>query len=331
MEELVNNNFWQDKNVLITGATGFVGSWLTKSLIEKKANVKSVVRDKIHNSNFFLSGINKKNSLVYGNIEDYNFINRIMNEHEIDTVFHLAAQAIVQTANRNPLSTFKANIEGTWNILEAARNNKLIQGVIVASSDKAYGEHKILPYTEDLPLQGAYPYDVSKSCADLLTQSYYKTYGLPTCITRCANMYGGGDLNFSRIIPGIIKAILKNKDFIIRSDGTLERDYMYVEDGANAYLTIGENIHKQNIKGESFNFGTETPVSVLELFEKVKFALNSNISAQVLGEAKGEINKQFLGCEKARTKLNWKIQYNLNTGIRKTFEWYKKYENKVIL
>ncbi|MBS3140752.1 GDP-mannose 4,6-dehydratase [Candidatus Woesearchaeota archaeon] len=322
--------YWEGKNVFVTGATGFVGGWLVKHLVENKARVVVLTRDEVPNSNFMLENLNNKVIIVKGDLTNQLLIQRLVNEYEIDTIFHLAAQALVTIANSNPVNTFESNIKGTWNILEAARLNNLVKRVVIASSDKAYGSPKILPYTEDMPLQGEHPYDVSKSCADLLARAYYKTYGLPVAITRCSNIYGGGDINFNRIIPGLIKAVLKNEEFVIRSDGTFERDYMYVEDAVNAYLTLAENLDRDEIKGESFNFGTETPINVLELIEKIKKILNIHIEKKVLGQAKGEIDKQYLGCEKARRMLNWKPHYNLNEGILKTFEWYKKYENKVI-
>ena len=322
--------YWEGKNVFVTGATGIVGGWLVKHLVENKARVVVLTRDEVPNSNFMLENLNNKVIIVKGDLTNQLLIQRLVNEYEIDTIFHLAAQALVTIANSNPVNTFESNIKGTWNILEAARLNNLVKRVVIASSDKAYGSPKILPYTEDMPLQGEHPYDVSKSCADLLARAYYKTYGLPVAITRCSNIYGGGDINFNRIIPGLIKAVLKNEEFVIRSDGTFERDYMYVEDAVNAYLTLAENLDRDEIKGESFNFGTETPINVLELIEKIKKILNIHIEKKVLGQAKGEIDKQYLGCEKARRMLNWKPHYNLNEGILKTFEWYKKYENKVI-
>jgi CDP-glucose 4,6-dehydratase len=330
VEKMVNDNFWRDKNIFITGATGFLGSWVAKSLIEKNANVITLVRDKFPKCNFFLSGLDKHSTQVHGQLEDYHFIERVLNEYEVDTVFHMAAQTIVQTANRSPIGTFKSNIEGTWNIMEATRNAKLIKRVVVASSDKAYGTQPQLPYTEEMSLQGEHPYDVSKSCADLISQSYHKTYGLPVAVTRCANLYGGGDLNYNRLIPGIIKAIIQKKDFIIRSDGSMQRDYMYVKDGVDGYLKLGEKIDNPQIKGKGFNFGTETPLSVIDVFRKVKQILNTEINEQILGEAKGEIDKQYLGTQKVKELLNWYPQHTFEQGVKETFDWYNHFKNEVI-
>ena len=243
----------------------------------------------------------------------------------------MAAQAIVGTANRSPLSTFESNIKGTWNILEACREHKLIERIVVASSDKAYGDQKKLPYTEDSPLLGSYPYDASKACADILTRAYHNTYQLPVAVTRLANTYGGGDLNFSRIIPDTIRAILKNQSPIIRSDGTPIRDYMYVKDAASAYITLAENVHRKEVVGQAFNFGTNTPISVIDLVKKMLKIANSKLKPIIKGKgkSKGEIDKQYLGSEKAKKMFNWKPQYSIDEGLKETIEWYKLNLNKI--
>jgi len=324
-------DFWKDKNVLVTGANGFIGSWVTEALVKNKANVTALIRDKIPNSYLILSETIKDINIVYGSLTDINIIKRALNEYEIDTVFHLAAQAIVGAANRSPLSTFESNIKGTWNLLEACREHELIERIVVASSDKTYGDQKKLPYTEDSPLLGLYPYDASKACADILTRTYYNTYQLPVAITRLANTYGGGDLNFSRIIPDTIRAILKKQSPIIRSDGTPVRDYMYVKDAASAYLILAENLHKKEVIGQAFNFGTNTPINVINLVKKILKIANSALKPAVKGKGKtkGEIDKQYLDSSKAKRLLNWQPSCILDRGLKETFEWYKLNLNKI--
>ena len=273
----MEDEFWKDRNVLVTGCTGLLGSWLTKSLAEKEANVVGLIRDLVPRSNLNWSGFNNKIISVRGEIEDYFLLERTINEYEIDTVFHLAAQTIVTIANRNPISTFKANIEGTWNILEACRRSPLVKRIIVASSDKAYGDQEKLPYDEKTPLEGRHPYDVSKSCADLICRSYFETYGLPVCTTRCGNFYGGGDLNFNRIVPGTIRSILNNERPVIRSDGKFLRDYFYIKDGVQSYMLLAEKMEDKRIHGEAFNFSTEQPMTVLEIVDMIRMAMYSDL------------------------------------------------------
>ena len=282
--DMKKNNYWKQRNVFITGVTGFLGSWMTKYLVETEANIIGLIRDWVPKSKLIDDqDINKINS-VRGNVEDYFLIERVINEYEIDTVFHLAAQTIVGIANNNPLSTFESNIKGTWNLLEACRRNKNIKKIIVASSDKAYGDQVKLPYDENTSLAGKHPYDVSKSCADLLCKTYYETYGLPVCVTRCGNFFGGGDLNFNRIIPGTIKSILNNERPIIRSDGTFIRDYFYIEDGVMAYLLLAEKMEDKKIHGEAFNFSNELQITVLSLVRKILELMKSNLVPEILNE-----------------------------------------------
>lgn len=267
-------------------------------------------------------------TVVHGDVENLELVERAINEYEIDTVFHLAAQTIVGTANRSPISTFETNIKGTWNVLEACRRISTVKAVIVASSDKAYGDQKVLPYDETTPLQGTHPYDVSKSCADLISYSYYKTYGLPVCITRCGNFYGGGDLNFNRLIPGTIRAILKNEKPTIRSDGTLIRDYVYVKDGADAYILLAEKMRELKIAGESFNFSNEDKHTVKDIVDKISKIMGSKLEPVILNEAKNEILHQYLSAKKARKTLDWKPKYTVEEGLKETIEWYKNFINK---
>ena len=324
------STFWNNKNVSITGGTGFLGSYLVKKLVNYGANVTILVRDYIPQSNIYRGEEYKKVNVVHGTLEDYLLIERTLGEYEIDTVFHLAAQAIVGVANRNPLGTFKSNIEGTWNILEAARKSPLIKRVIVASSDKAYGDQEKLPYDENMPLQGKHPYDVSKSCADLIAQTYYETYKLPVCITRCGNLYGGGDLNFNRIIPQSIQSILNNKAPVIRSDGSFIRDYFYIEDAVDAYINLAEKVVELNLGGQAFNFSNEIQLTVLELVNKILKIMGSSMKPIILNQGSNEIIHQYLSAKKARTILGWSPNYTIDEGLSKTIEWYKDFLKKEI-
>ncbi|MBN1157024.1 GDP-mannose 4,6-dehydratase [Candidatus Woesearchaeota archaeon] len=320
-------NNWEEKNVFVTGGSGFVGSWLTKKLLEKNANVTVLVRDEVKNSGLNLLNVEGYN-VVRGDITDYSVVERALNEFEIETVFHLAAQAIVGIANRSPLPTFRTNIMGTCNVLEAARSISTVKRVIVASSDKAYGPHEKLPYTEDFPLKGTHPYDVSKTCTDLVSQAYFHTYELPVSILRCANIYGGADMNFNRIIPGTIKSILFDEAPIIRSDGKFKRDYFYVEDAADAYILLGEQQDKKFF-GEAFNFGTGIPISVLDLVDEIiKASGKTAMKPKILNQASGEIRDQFLSSEKAKKIFNWKPRFGTGEGLRKTFDWYREFFRK---
>jgi CDP-glucose 4,6-dehydratase len=318
----MENNFWEDRTVFITGCTGFLGSWLTKYLVDRNANVVGLVRDWVPKSHLNQSGLSNCITTVRGEVEDYLLLDRCVNEYEVDTVFHLAAQTIVPIAYANPLATFKANIEGTWNVLEASRRAEAVRRIIVASSDKAYGNQDRLPYDEGTPLQGCYPYDVSKSCADLLCNAYFETFALPVCVTRCGNFYGGGDLNFNRIVPGTIRSILREKPPIIRSDGSFVRDYFYIKDGAESYLLLAEKMENRKIHGEAFNFSTEQPLSVMELMDKILNVMNSKLEPIVLNEAVHEIKAQYLSAKKAKELLRWRPQYTIEEGLKETVHWY---------
>jgi CDP-glucose 4,6-dehydratase len=318
-------SFWKAKNVFVTGATGFFGSYLTRELVNLEAHVTVLVRDTRRKSNLYRGEVYTKINIIEGSLGDLALIERALDEHKIDTVFHLAAQAIAGEAHRNPLSTFHANILGTWNILEACRRNPNVNRIIVTSSDKAYGAHLTLPYDENMPLQGKHPYDVSKSCADLIAQTYYYTYRLPVCIARCGNLFGGGDLNFSRIIPGTIRSIYNHRTPVIRSDGTLLRDYLFVEDAARAYLLLAEKMEALNLAGEAFNFSSESRLTVLDLTKKILKMMNCTLEPVILNEEKKEIKHQYLSIEKARKILGWKPVYSFDEGLENTINWYKGY------
>jgi CDP-glucose 4,6-dehydratase len=318
-------DFWKDKNVFITGCTGFLGSWLAKKLVNLDANVTGLVRDYIPQSNLYMGEEHKKINMVQGSIEDRDLLERTMGEYEIDTVFHVAAQAIVGVANRNPVSTFESNIKGTWNVLETARRSPIVKRIVVASSDKAYGAQKELPYDESMPLCGEHPYDVSKSCADLICQSYHKTYGLPVCITRCGNLYGGGDLNFNRIIPQTIQNILYGRPPVIRSDGTFIRDYFYVEDAVDAYLLLAEKMNSLKVEGQAFNFSNEIQLTVLDLVKLIMTLMECHYEPVILNESTNEIPHQYLSAKKAREVLGWRPAHTMEEGLKKTIEWYKNF------
>jgi CDP-glucose 4,6-dehydratase len=321
------NNFWADRRVFVTGATGMVGYWLVKDLLASGARVVALVRDPDPQSGFFRSGDYKQASLVQGNIEEFSTLERALNDHEVDTVFHLAAQPIVSVAHRYPVPTFEANIRGTYNLLEACRiHSNLVKRVVIASSDKAYGPHDKLPYTEDMALQGKHPYEVSKSCADLITQSYHHTYGMPVAILRCGNIYGGGDLNWSRIVPYVIRCCMENKRPVIRSDGKFVRDYVYVKDVSRCYMTVAEHLSDKKVHGQAFNFSLERPLTVLELVDAIQDLMKAkHLTPDVQNNASGEIREQYLSAEKAHRVLNWQPKFTLEKGLAETIEWYRDY------
>ena len=308
----------------MTGCTGFLGSWLTGALVDAGAEVTGLIRDQVPNSHLVRSGTVKRITSVEGDVDDYTLLERILAEYEVEMIFHLAAQTTVGIANRAPLSTFETNVRGTWLLLEAARRNPTVQGIILASSDKAYGDQPQLPYTEDSPLQGRHPYDVSKSCADLIGQAYAHTYGLPVAVTRCANLYGGGDLNWSRIVPDTVRSVLRGRRPVIRSDGTFKRDYLYIEDAVTAYLTLAEQLDRESVHGQGFNFGQDKPTTVLEIVKTIiEVGGCQDLEPIVLNEAKNEIMDQYLASGKASEVLGWEPQHSLRAGLEKTVGWYR--------
>ena len=328
MESLVDPKFWRDRNVFVTGCTGLLGTCLTQRLIDLGAQVTGLVRDHVPQSYLVSSHSIEKINVVRGSVEENALLERTLNEYEIDTVFHLAAQTIVGTANRNPTSTFESNVQGTWALLEACRRNTLVKRIVVASSDKAYGDCDQLPYDESTPLRGRHPYDVSKSCADLISQSYAVTYNAPVAVTRCGNFYGPGDLNFNRLIPGTIRSLLRNEKPLIRSDGTYIRDYIYVKDGVEAYLLTAQKLEEAKLAGQAFNFSYELQMPVLELARKIASLMDRrHLEPVVLNEAQHEIKHQYLSAEKAKRVLGWKPLYNLEAGLKETVLWYKEFLN----
>jgi CDP-glucose 4,6-dehydratase len=321
-----SSNFWLDRPTFVTGATGLIGGWLVRRLIEAGADVVCLVRDWVPQSEFSRANLNEQVGVVRGDVRDQPLLERALGEYEIDTVIHLAAQTIVGIANRNPASTFESNVAGTWTLLEACRRSPLVKQIVVASSDKAYGDHEQLPYSEDSALQGRHPYDVSKSCADLIAQSYAVTYGLPVAITRCGNFYGGGDLNWNRLVPGTIRSVLRGERPVIRSDGQYVRDYFYAEDGAAANMLLAEALFKKpDVRGQAFNFSNEAQITVVELVDRLLAAMDSSLKPEIRNEATNEIRHQYLNASRAREVLQWKPLFTLDDGLRRTIDWYKAF------
>jgi CDP-glucose 4,6-dehydratase len=320
-------NYWHEKSVLVTGGTGLVGSWLVKRLLDDGAHVTCLILDFDFRSELFRSGNIDEVSTIAGNLASLSTVKRAVFQNECSTIFHLGAQTIVRTALLDPVQTFESNIQGTWNVLEVARNSGgLVTKVLIASSDKAYGSVKTLPYHEDMPLQGVSPYDVSKSCADLLSTTYAKIYGVPLVIARCGNIYGGGDLNWNRIVPGTIRSLLLGEQPQIRSDGLSVRDYIYVEDAVDAYLSMAIGLDDSEIVGEAFNFSREEPMTVLEMYEQVCESVTGKyVEPQVLNTATHEILSQFLSSKKARDKLGWQSVFSIKEGLKRTVDWYRDF------
>ena len=318
--------FWKDRPVFVTGGTGLLGSWLVKRLADEGADVVCLVRDWVPQSEVVRTGTLDRVRVVRGDVRDQKTVERALGEYEIDTVFHLAAQTIVGIANRNPVSTFDTNIRGTWALLEAVRRSPAVKATIIASSDKAYGVQETLPYDESTPLKGTHPYDVSKSCADLISHTYANTYGLNVGITRCGNFYGGGDLNWNRIVPGTIRSIVNHERPVIRSDGRFIRDYFYVEDGAAAYMLLAEKMSADGtLAGHAFNFSNETQVTVLDLVKRLLKLMGSTLAPDIRNEASHEITHQYLSAEKARRQLGWHPLFTLDSGLARTVDWYREF------
>jgi len=326
MEGAGMSQFWLDRPTFITGGTGLVGGWLVQRLLEAGADVVCLVRDWVPQSEMVRLSLFDRVKTVRGDVRDQSLLERVLGEYEIDTVIHLAAQTIVTIANRNPISTFESNIGGTWSLLEACRRSPKVKQIVAASSDKAYGSQEILPYSEEMALQGRHPYDVSKSCADLIAQSYAASYQLPVVVSRCGNFYGGGDLNWNRIVPGTIRSILRGKPPIIRSDGKYIRDYFYVEDGANVYMLLAEKLAENStLGGQAFNFSNEIQISVLGIVEKILNLMGSGLEPEILNETTNEIRHQYLSAEKARRYLGWQPMFSLDEGLVKTIHWYQDF------
>lgn len=321
---MTSPELWVDRPVLVTGATGFLGGWLLRDLVEAGASVVCLVRDWVPRSMMVQDRLVERVNVVRGDVRDQALLERVLGEYEVRTVFHLAAQTIVGIANRNPVSTFETNVGGTWALLEACRRSPTVEGIVTASSDKAYGEHDDLPYDEGTPLRARHPYDVSKACADRICRTYAATYDSPVVVTRCGNFFGGGDLNWNRLVPGTIRSVLRGQRPVIRSDGTMTRDYLYVEDGASAYIHCAAQLAEEpDLRGEAFNFSTGTPLSVLELVEKILDVTGSDLKPDVRDEAPHEIAHQYLDATKAREVLGWEPRFTVDEALGRTVEWYQ--------
>jgi CDP-glucose 4,6-dehydratase len=326
MEGLGMMGAWVRRRVLVTGATGIVGSWVVRRLLEEGAVVVALVLDWDPRSELVRSGDITRTHVVNGALEDIGAVERAVNVHETDTVIHLGAQTLVGPALRSPLPTFEANIRGTYNLLEVCRTHRdLVRSVVVASSDKAYGEASVLPYAEDMPLAGKHPYDVSKSCADLLAGAYAHTYDLPVTVARCGNIYGGGDLNWSRIVPGTIRSLWSGERPVLRSDGTFTRDYIYVQDVVDGYLRLARSAHEDGIRGEAFNFSPGAPLSVLEITRTIQRLMDrEDLAPVILNQARAEIRDQYLDSTRATERLGWTSRYSLEAGLQETIDWYAR-------
>jgi CDP-glucose 4,6-dehydratase len=314
---------WLQHRVLVTGATGLLGGWLVRELLALDADVVAVVRDSVPRTFVAEEGLLGRITVCRGDICDPGLVHRVLAEYEVQTVFHLAAQTIVPIANQSPISTFEANITGTWTVLEAARLTDTVGEVLVASSDKAYGQSEQLPYREDYPLQGRTPYDVSKSCADLIAQAYAHTWSQNVCVVRCGNLVGGGDRNFNRLVPGVIRDVMAGRRPVLRSDGRPLRDYIYVEDAARAYILLAAAMRSDpSLRGTPFNFSLEIPVSALELTTMILDVMDSDLTPDIQSSARGEIEAQFLDASAAHARLGWQPEIPLREGIARTVAWY---------
>lgn len=322
---------WRDTRVLVTGGQGFIGSWLVSRLLDEGAHVVVLRRDVPAESRFRIEGLDERCDVVLGDLVDYDSLVRTLNEYEVSTVFHLAAQTIVGTANRAPLSTYETNIRGTYMLLEACRAvgvvGDAVERIVVASSDKAYGSHDELPYGEDFALQPRYPYDVSKAATDMVARSYAETYELPVAVTRLANVYGGGDFNFSRIIPDTARALVHGERPVIRSDGTPERDYIYAADAVDAYLAIARSLDDAAMRGRAWNAGAGRPHPVREIVDRLIAVSGRDVVPEVQGEGatRGEIDRQFLDSSRIRDELGWEPRWTLDDGLRETWAWYERH------
>jgi CDP-glucose 4,6-dehydratase len=321
---LPSKEFWSTKRVLVTGATGMVGAWLTRWLVDAGAHTVAFVSDADPQSELMRSGYINRVAVMNGRLENYEDVERAINNQEVDSIIHLGAQPIVGAADRSPRHTFESNIQGTWNVLDAARVlGGLVERVVVASSDKAYGTQPVLPYTEDMSMNGDHPYEVSKSCTDLISTTYARTYGLPVTIARCGNIYGGGDLNWNRIVPGTFRSIIRGEQPVLRSDGTFVRDYLHVDDIVSAYLLLGERSHEDELIGQGFNFSDESPLTVMQIYLAIcEAAGKSGLEPKVLNAAVGEIKDQYLDSSKAHNVLGWKASVSLSEGLSKSWQWY---------
>jgi CDP-glucose 4,6-dehydratase len=321
--------FWKDRPTFVTGASGQIGGWLVRRLVAAGADVVCLLRDWIPQCELVQAGLLERVKIVRGDLRDWELLRRTLGEHEVSTVIHLAAQSIVGVATRDPITTFDTNLRGTWTLLEACRLSPTVKGVVIASTDKVYGESSRLPYTEDMPLQPVYPHDVSKACAEMVARCYAGTYDLRVAFTRLPNIYGGGDLNWSRIVPGTLRAVLRGEQPVIHSDGRFIRDYLYVEDAAAAHLLLADKLAQDSaLRGQAFNISHETPLTVLQLVALILKLLGSTLQPLVQNQAKHEIKDQYLSAQKARQVLGWQPLFSMDEGLQRTIAWYQNYFTK---
>lgn len=319
-------SFWRDRPVLVTGASGFLGSHLTGMLARAGAEVVALVRDEFVPTSIVRRWLGTV-AIVRGDVRDQPLLERVLGEYRVQTVMHLAAQTQVEVANNNPISTFDSNVRGTWALLEAVRRSSLVGQVVLASSDKAYGPQPSLPYSEEMPLRAVHPYDVSKACADLIASTYWQVFDVPVSVTRCGNFFGPGDVNWNRLVPGVIRSVLRGERPVLRSDGTLLRDYLYVEDGALAYITLAEAMAATpDLRGEAFNFSTEQEMTVLEFAKQIcEMAGRPDLEPDIRATAKHEIECQNLSAEKAHRLLGWWPRWKGDEALRRTIDWYREH------
>jgi CDP-glucose 4,6-dehydratase len=316
---------WAGTRVLFTGAQGFIGSWVAERLLDEGAQVLVLDRPPAEPSRFVLRGLPERCTAVAADLLDPVSLRAAIEDHGVQAVFHLAAAAIVGSAASSPLSTYEVNVRGTWNLLEACRvASEPPARVVVASTDKAYGIHEQLPYREDHALAPRYPYDASKACADIIARSYAHIFGLPVAVTRFGNVFGGGDFNFSRLIPGTIRALLAGERPEIRSSGLMERDFLYAEDAVTAYLAVAGSLDRPELSGRAWNASIGRPVSVLELVRRLIEISGLALEPDVHGDGTphGEIERQWLDCSAIATELGWAPAWDLRRGLQATFEWY---------
>jgi CDP-glucose 4,6-dehydratase len=327
LDGLSTADSWSGRRALVTGATGVVGSWLVRALLDERADVAVLVRDHDQRSELYRSGAIARVAVTSGPVDDFATVQRAIDEHGPDTVFHLAAQPIVGVALASPLQTFETNVRGTYNLLEACRRRAdVVRRIAFASSDKAYGDHGGVAYEENAGLRPTAPYDVSKACGDLIARGYAETYGLPVATARCGNIYGGGDLNWSRLVPSTIRSLHFGERPVLRSDGASVRDYVYVRDAVSAYLRLAARAADDDVRGQAFNFSADSRLSVLEMVGKIAAAMQRQDLAPVIeNSARAEIPEQRLVPRRAHEVLGWAPAYSVDHGLPETIDWYRRF------
>jgi CDP-glucose 4,6-dehydratase len=318
--------FWDGRSVFVTGCSGFLGGWLARALLDHGARVSGLVRGAAAARPLYADGLADRVSTVTGSIGDLTLLCDALAEHDVEVVFHLAAQAITSAARRDPIGTLDTNIRGTWNVLEASRRSGSVKAFVLASSVKVYGAQPSLPFSEDAPLNGCQPYDASKIGAELISSTYHRAYELPVVITRCGNLYGGGDLHWDRIVPGTIRAASEGRRPVVRGGGTPLRDYLYVEDAIDAFLRLAQVAREPAIAGQAFNIGTGASSSELEMTEQILRAMDrEDLKPEVLPASPHAIIHQSLATDKLRAATGWTATRELEDGLARTVAWYRDY------